>query len=46
VASDGEVLVVPGGGGDVDEVRVEAARAGVRSTASISSWSVEGTRPK
>jgi hypothetical protein len=37
VASDGEVLVVPGDGGDVDGVRIDAARIGARSTSSISS---------
>jgi hypothetical protein len=44
VASDGEALVVPGDGGDVDEVQINAARTGVRSTSSISSCHGEEER--
>jgi hypothetical protein len=44
VASDGEVLVVLGDGGDVDEVRIDAVRTGARSTSSIYSCRREDER--
>jgi hypothetical protein len=37
---------VPGDGGGVDGVHIDAPRTGVRSAASFSSWSFEEGRPE
>jgi hypothetical protein len=43
---DGAIPMNGDGEEDVDDVRLDAARTGARSAASISSWSFEEGRPE